>query len=301
MGSNRLVKAKPKVTVVGSINVDLVVSSPKWPAPGETIEGGDFNVFLGGKGANQAVAAARFGGEVTMLGAIADDDYGSVALENLKINNINVDHLKISQRETTGKAIITVVNTDNSIIYIPGANNKIDTMYIKDNIEHLSSSNMVLMQNEIPFAVQQFVVKYCYQKGIPLIYNPAPAREIDSWLLDKVSYVTPNEHEFSLIADKEKYLDKIICTMGARGVEYSHKGIKYNIPSYKVEIVDTTGAGDTFNGVLAVELASGRELHEALQTANMAAALSITKNGAQDGMPTREKFIQNRNQLIYNH
>ncbi len=301
ISSKQPLKTRPKITVVGSINVDLVVSSPKWPSPGETIEGENFNVFLGGKGANQAVAAARFGGEVTMLGSIGNDDYGNVAFENLERNNIIVNYLKISREVTTGKALITVVDTENSIIYVPGANKKVDITYIRNNIEHLASANIILMQNEIPFEVQQMVVEYCCSKNIPVIYNPAPAREIDASFLEKVSFVTPNEHEFLKIRDSEKYMDKIICTKGSKGVEYYQEGIKCKIPSYKVEIVDTTGAGDTFNGVLAVELARGIDLHEAIKTANMAAALSITKNGAQDGMPTREEVIQHRKRLISNH
>lgn len=286
---------KPKITVVGSINMDLVVSSPKWPIPGETIEGKHFEVFPGGKGANQAIAAARAGADVTFLGAVGSDDFGERAISNFQKNCVRAESIKVISEELTGRAVITIVDDNNTIIYVPGANRVLDISYIKENIKHLATADMVLLQNEIPISIQVEVANYCHEYGTPVIYNPAPARKVESSFLEKITYITPNEHELSILLQgctekSEDLIKKVICTKGSAGVEYMDSGKKKAIPSYKVDVIDTTGAGDTFNGVLAVQLALGKKIGDAIKIANWAAALSITKKGAQEGMPTKDEI-----------
>ncbi|MFC0853053.1 ribokinase [Halalkalibacter oceani] len=288
---------KPHVVVVGSINMDFVVTAAKWPTPGETIVATSFNVFPGGKGANQAVASARAGAKVSFVGAVGDDDLGQNALHNLEAHSINTKHVHVNEECNTGKALVTVVNGENSIIIDEGANGSLNEVHIEQLTALFTEADIVLMQNEIPFRTQEKVVEVCREIGVPVVYNPAPARKLSRPFLEKVQYLTPNEHEHRAIFSADKHMQtafqqKVIQTKGKDGIDFWVNHDLRHIDSMKVTVVDTTGAGDTFNGVLATELARGYELEQAVVTANIAAALSVQKKGAQTGMPTETEIAK---------
>lgn len=288
-------RSKPHVVVVGSINMDFVVTAAKWPKPGETIVATSFNVFPGGKGANQAVASARAGASVSFVGAVGADDLGQNALHNLQTHSINTKHVFVNKECTTGKAVVTVVDGENSIIIDEGANGSLNKAIMEELHTVFTEADIVLMQNEIPFPAQEKVVEVCGTLGVPVVYNPAPARKLSRQFLEKVQYLTPNEHEHRAIFSEEEemlevFYPKVIQTKGKDGIDFCVNHSLRHIDSIEVNVVDTTGAGDTFNGVLATELARGLELEQAVVTANVAAALSVQKQGAQTGMPTEAEI-----------
>ncbi len=282
-----------KIGVVGSINMDMVISADRIPKKGETLNGSKIEYFSGGKGANQAVAVSRLGGNVTMFGAVGNDDYGKKLLKSLNDDGVNTEFIKVIDDINSGLAIITVGENDNTIIVVAGANALVDKAYIDSIKDELLSCEMIIMQHEIPLQTNEYVVKLCKEKGIKTLLNPAPANEISQFVIENVDYITPNEHEAQLIfKDKveenlEKYNEKLIITLGENGVMSSFKDGKIiKVPCRKSNVVDTTGAGDTFNGAFAYFKTSGHELEKALTCANIAAGLSTEKKGAQSGMPT---------------
>lgn len=286
-----------KIIVVGSISTDFVVMTDVRPAVGETVTGNDFKTTFGGKGANQAVASARLGGDVAMVGTVGTDLFGESLLKNLQENKINTTYVEPVTHLPSGSAHITIADGDNSIIYIPGANNEIDAERIHSIKEVFLQAELVVVQNEVPQDVIDAIITLCYENGIKTIYNPAPAREVDKNILEKATYFTPNESEFyKLFPDMTiseglaQYPNQMILTMGSKGVYFHDGKNEQQISSYNVTPVDTTGAGDTFNGALAVALASGWELDESIKFGNLAASLSIQKLGAQGGMPTIEEM-----------
>lgn len=284
----------PKIIVVGSISTDFVVEANKQPEIGETIEGNQFHTNFGGKGANQAIACARLGADVHMLGAVGEDDFGRRLLDNLSHNDIAIDGVETIADQPSGSAFITIVDGDNSIIYIAGANGQYTAEMLSENLEKFKNSDMVLVQNETPESTVETIITLCAELGIPVLYNPAPARKISSDLIEKVTFLTPNETEFKeLFPDKDieevlkKYPNKLIITLGSKGAIFYNGHTIDTISAEKVEkVVDTTGAGDTFNGAFAVAYTSGQSIVESIRFANQAAALSIQKTGAQNGMPT---------------
>ncbi len=283
-----------EIVVVGSINTDLVFVSQKRPKAGETILGDEFLTIPGGKGANQAVASAKLGKDVSIIGCVGNDIYGEKMLKNFIANGVDTSMIEVLDI-STGVAGIMVDNEDNSIVVIPGANKLLSKAMIDKHMDVLKGAKVVILQLEIPMDVIEYVIDICHQNHIISILNPAPARKVPEQLIEKVSYLTPNEHEAVEIFGKQaiddllkQYPNKLIITQGDQGVVFFDGQCKRHIASLSVDVVDTTGAGDTFNGALATCLVSGQPLLEAIEYANKVAAISITKYGAQGGMPTRE-------------
>lgn len=282
-----------QITVIGSISMDFVVTTEQVPAQGETLFGETFNTYYGGKGANQAVAASRLGGAVTMLGAVGNDVFGKEVLGNLKTNKISTAGVKVVDNQHTGVANIVVHEGDNRIIYVPGANDAVTIADVKAQEQLLLASEMVIIQNETPLEVIELVISFCHEHKIKTIYNPAPAREISATALEQVSYLTPNESEFGILFPNQtletvlkKFPNKLIVTLGSQGAIFYDGTQLQRVPAFKVTPVDTTGAGDTFNGALAVALSYGLSVEESLKFGNLASSLAVQVKGAQDGIPT---------------
>lgn len=295
-----------KLAVIGSINMDQVVSTERIPGKGETLAGSDLRYISGGKGANQAVAMARLGAEVTMFGCVGDDDNGRQLLNALKDEGVDTSHISVRKDAPTGLAIITVSENDNVIIVVSGANGLVDRAYIDSIADQLIDNDLVVLQHEIPLDTVHYAVSFCYEKGIPVVLNPAPAAEVPKDIVEKVKYLTPNEHEAALIfgADADinevmkAYKEKLIVTQGSKGVSVClANGEILTVPSIKANIVDTTGAGDTLNGAFSVRIAAGDSIEDALRYANTAAGLSIEKFGAQGGMPTHGEVVKRMGEL----
>jgi len=289
-----------KMIVIGSLAMDLVVTTKNRPKKGETIIGESFQTIPGGKGANQAVAGARLGADVTMLGCVGNDEFGKEILNNLDANNVNTTLIKYIEDIPSGTAHITLTEADNSIIVIRGANNFMTPAHVKQYEKIVESADIVLIQQEIPEDTVEYVAKLCKKLKIPIMLNPAPARKVKKEIIDKVTYLTPNEHEANLLFDVDDYQlilsnypNKVFVTEGELGVRYHDGNAEMVIPTYQVDAVDTTGAGDTFNAAFAIALAEGNSINNSLKFANRAASLSVTKFGAQGGMPTRCE-VENR-------
>lgn len=287
-----------KLAVVGSINADMTVIAERIPLKGETLLGNEICYNAGGKGANQAVAMARLGAEVAMFGCVGNDSNGAAMLENFKKQGVKTEHIQVLDDIPTGTAIITVGENDNTIIVVPGANSKVDIPYVKTIEEELKHYDMVVLQHEIPLDTVAYVIDYCHENHIPVILNPAPAAAVPMETIEKVTYLTPNEHEAALIfgADKtpeellKKYPEKLIITQGSKGVSVALKsGEVLCVPARKTKVLDTTGAGDTLNGAFSVQIAAGKTIPEALRYANIAAGISTERLGAQSGMPTAKE------------
>lgn len=277
---------KPKVTVIGSINMDMVTATSRIPGKGETLIGEGFNMVPGGKGANQAVAAARLGADVNLIGRVGDDHFGEILTEQLVKERVSVTGVEPVTGESSGVATILLAEQDNRIMVTPGANNHVTPEYVARYTSIIKESDIVLLQLEIPLQTVEYVTGYCNQEGIPVILNPAPAQLLSDSLLSNVSYVTPNETEALEITENiAGFEDKMIVTLGEAGVRYKLDQKEVIVPGFPVNPVDTTGAGDTFNGALAVAFAKGEEMEQAISYANAAAALSVLHFGAQGGMP----------------
>lgn len=289
-----------KIAVIGSINVDMVVKSIKRPLNGETIFGEDFSIHPGGKGANQAVAIARLGGDVKMFGCVGDDLYGYEMIKNLKKNGVDADSVKQVKGITTGIASITVAENDNSIIVVKGSNNHVNRRYIDSVINEVIEADFVLLQYEIPMDTVEYVIEICREKRIKVIVNPAPYQETSPEMIEMIDFIIPNEHEalmmFKNIGEIDNILKehpgKIIVTLGHNGAAYNDGNSIVYIPAIDdVAVVDTTGAGDTFTGAFTKRLADGGDVIEAIMFAQVASGLSIEKLGAQEGMPTIAEVI----------
>jgi ribokinase len=270
----------------------MVFTSDKRPKAGETVIGNTFSLIPGGKGANQAVAASKLGADTYMIGCVGNDSNGEFSLKNLRDMKVNTRAVKIVDKAPTGLANIIVADNDNSIIVIPGANFEMDKDVIKENKALLLSADMVLLQLEIPMEVVEYVVDICAENKVRVLINPAPAAPLKKSLIEKATYITPNEHELRLIFDNQEtdavlkqYPNKLIVTMGSRGVKYHDGNEIREVPSNKVDVVDTTGAGDTFCGALAAALVRGDSIEGAVIFANKAASFTVTRLGAQSGMP----------------
>lgn len=288
------------VAVVGSINMDLVVSSERWPKPGETLLGSSRENFFGGKGANQAVAASRAGAYVRMIGCVGDDSDGTAVLDNLSNNGVDITSCARLKDSTTGLAVITVCQGDNTIIVVPGANSLLSPDYLKTQLDVIRKASVVLLQMEIPLESVLFTAKFCKEHGVPLILNPAPYNDAARDIIQSAAYITPNEHEAALLFPDKKTLDqqfeeageRLIMTLGSQGAAYYCDGAIHQVPAEGDLVVDTTGAGDTFNGVLAACFSRGMLLDDAVRYANRASGLSVQKKGAQEGMPYLETVAE---------
>lgn len=283
-----------KIVVVGSINMDLVTSVKKVPVAGETVMGETFATMPGGKGANQAVAAARLGAEVSMIGCLGRDYLGDELLEVLKKEGIQTEAVKRVEG-SSGTASIILSEGDNRIIVVPGANHKVKPEWIEENRSLIEESDLLLVQLEVPLNCVQKALEIAKAAGTTTILNPAPITQLPAEIVQSADYITPNEHEYQALLEdfsNEELYSKLIITLGDEGVLYYEDGKKRQIPAHSVKVCDTTGAGDTFNGALGVAICEGSKLGEAIRFANKAAALSITKMGAQKGMPTKEMLNQ---------
>jgi len=276
--------------------MDLVVTASKRPNKGETILGESFKTVPGGKGANQAVAAARLGANVHMVGCVGGDGFGEEIIKNFNANRVFTDYVEPVTHTETGTAHITLAEGDNSIIVVKGANNYVTPDYVKKALEVICKSDIVLIQQEIPEETVEYVAEICFANDVPLLLNPAPARPISKTVIERAAFITPNEWEASVLFNNKdihealkEYPNKLLVTEGKNGVRYYDGEIELLVPSYPVEAVDTTGAGDTFNAAFAVAIAEGKSMKDSIRFANRAASLSVTKFGAQGGMPTREE------------
>ena len=288
-----------KIAIVGSINMDITCKTERFPHAGETIFGRDLQYVPGGKGNNQAVAAARLGGDVTMFACVGNDLFGQQLIENLQHNGVKTDYIQKLPGEATGIAIITVAEDDNTIVVVSGANNCVSKAYIESVKDQLLEADIVLIPNEIPMETICYVAQLCHEAGKTVVFNPAPYRPSVMDCIDHVSYITPNEHEAALMFPGSDDLDarlkeqngKLIVTLGSAGAAAWSEGKSLRIPARKASVVDTTGAGDTFNGALCYALSNEYPLDKALYFANVAASLSTEGFGAQGGMPTLEKVL----------
>jgi len=299
-----------KIVVVGSSNTDLIIKVPEIPRPGETLLGGEFMTFPGGKGANQAVAAARAGGDVVFIASVGDDAYGKEALEGYQLDDINTAYIKICKGVPSGVAMITIAESgENAITVAPGANAQLNPEDLEEAEEPFQEAEYMLIQLETPLDTVLKAVELCSDLNTKVILNPAPAAELPDEILEKVSIITPNETEaerLTGITVKDpptaaeaanvlhgRGIETVIITLGATGAYLSDRPgrIMKLVPGFSVKAVDTTAAGDVFNGQLAVSLAEGRELEGAIVEAHAAAALSVQKLGAQSSIPRREETI----------
>lgn len=287
-----------KIAVVGSINMDMTVTAERIPLKGETLRGDSIRLIPGGKGANQAAAMAKLGAQTEMFGCVGDDSNGSMLLQNLQKAGVKTEHIKICKDTPTGIAMITVAENDNTIVVVPGANGRADKAYIDEIKPYLMEYDMVVLQHEIPLETVAYVVDFCAENGIQAVLNPAPAAEVPMDVIEKVTYLTPNEHEAALIFGEGKpaeellrqYPEKLIITQGSKGVcACLESGEILHVPARPAKVADTTGAGDTLNGAFCVRRAAGDDLKSALLYANTAASLSTEKFGAQAGMPSAKE------------
>jgi ribokinase len=295
------------VLVVGSSNTDMIIRVARIPGPGETILGGEFSMAPGGKGANQAVAAARAGGRVTLVARVGDDIFGERALRGFAKDGIDTQFVVKDARAPSGVALIHVdAGGENCISVASGANALLSPEDVRRAGAAFEKANIVLLQLETPDETVRAAAETARARGIPVVLNPAPARALDGGLLEAVGVITPNESEAGLIAglavDRPEAAAEaarilrglgpglVVITMGERGLYASGHGFEGTMPAFRVKAVDTTAAGDVFNGALAVALAEGQRIADALRFASAAAALSVTKPGAQPSAPSRAEI-----------
>lgn len=303
---------RPKIVVVGSLNMDLIVSAPRIPAPGETILGHGFHTAAGGKGANQAVAAARLGAQVSMVGRVGDDAYGQALRDNLAADGVDTSLVQIDPETHTGVALITVDESgENSIVVSSGANWQMSAADVNSAETTIAGADMLLLQLETRPQVVERAVELAARHGVPIVLNPAPARPLPPELLAQVTYLIPNESETALLSGqtvtdrsaersrrsldsarvaarhlRSKGVGTVVLTLGGQGALLIAAGQEKHVPAFAVEVVDTTAAGDAFVAGFAVAVASGQSLPEAVRFAAAAGALATTKLGAQPSLPT---------------
>ena len=299
----------PKIVVVGSSNTDMVVKSRTIPSPGETVTGGEFVMAAGGKGANQAVAAARLGGGVTFVAKVGADLFGEQAIEGYKKEGINTDWILRDPDNSTGVALILVDDQGENLISVAsGANHALRPSDIEGAADEIRSASVIMLQLETPLDVVKRAAELAADAGVPVILDPAPAPDgpLDADLLRNVTYLTPNESEAQRLTgisveDEKTACDaarklleagasNVIITLGPQGMLLAAANEMCVVPACHVEAKDSTAAGDAFNGGLAVSLASGMSLTEAVHRAGLVGALSVTKLGAQPSLPTVEEL-----------
>ncbi len=302
----------PRICVIGSANVDHTLALPRLPRPGETVSGGMLLTNLGGKGANQAVAARKLGAEVRMLGAVGEDGPGREIRERLDAVGIDVSGVVAAPDAATGTALIFVdAEGRNQIGVAPGANHRLTVEMLRPYEGAIAWADVVVCQLETPLPVVRWALEEAHRHGVRAILNPAPVRELPDDLLGLVAYLTPNEGEAAALAGLplgdmdsargagrrllERGAATVIVTLGGEGALVCQRDRIVHFPAFPVTVVDTTAAGDAFNGALAVGLAAGGTLEEAVPLAGAAAALTCTRRGAQDSLPERadvERFLR---------
>ena len=296
-----------RIVVIGSSNTDMVIKTSKLPFPGETILGGDFFMNPGGKGANQAVAAARLGGDVTFIAKTGNDLFGKEAIQLFQMENIKTDHILTDASHPSGVALITVdENGENCIVVAPGANSSLNLEDIEKAKEELLNAEIVLMQLEIPIDTVDYAANLAFNEGKRVVLNPAPAVPLSDDLLSKLYMITPNETEAEILTgitvhDTEsailaakilyaKGIKVVVITLGSRGALIYSGDVPKLVAAPKVIALDTTAAGDVFNGALCVALSEGMELEKGVEFACRAAAISVTRMGAQTSAPYRHEI-----------
>lgn len=298
---------RPKITVIGSSNTDLVATVPKLPSPGETVMGIDFIIAPGGKGANQAVAIARIGGDVTFIAKIGTDDNGKRSLENFKRDSINTDFVFQTDEAPSGVALIFVdKNGENMLVPVPGANGKLSPNDIDKARTAIEGAEIIVLQLEIPLETVEYAIKIAHKANVPVVLNPAPGRKLDHNLIKMVNYITPNETEAEVLTDIKvsddhtaekagKELLKLgaktaIITLGKRGAMVVTHDSCQLVPAFQVEAVDATAAGDAFTGGFAYAIATGKDIISSVRFGNAVAGLTVTKMGAQPSMPKKDEL-----------
>jgi ribokinase len=302
---------KPKIVVIGSANMDLVVTAHHLPRAGETVLGKEYFQSGGGKGANQAMAAARLGADVTFIARLGKDHFGQAAFDSFESEKINTDFIVWDEETASGVALIMVDPSGENIICVaPGANGKLSKDDIHGAEAAFRSADCLLLQLEIPLETVEFSICLAEKYRVPVVLNPAPMAQLSPASLEKIDFLTPNKTEalafagnhgydpkdLPLVVKKKLNVKDVVVTMGKAGAIISGPNGPVIIPAFPVNSVDATGAGDAFNGALVVALALGEELPEAVKFANAAAALSTTRFGAQTSMPTLDevnKFLKN--------
>jgi ribokinase len=282
-----------RIVVVGSINMDLVTQAPRFAGPGETLLGERFLTVPGGKGANQAVAAARLGADVALVGATGNDTFGQQLRQGLIAEGIDLAHVAQLADCASGTASITIAGGENQIIVVPASNAQVTPEQVEEARALIARADSVLVQMEIPLETVEATLRLGDRLGVPVILNPAPAQKLPLEWLKLARYITPNQHELAIVLGLDPTDDfralmqcapcPVVLTRGAEGAWYREQGEPSHQSSFPVDVVDSTGAGDTFNAALAVFLHEG--LPTAVRKACAAAALSVGKLGAQGGMP----------------
>lgn len=298
-----------KIGIVGSMNMDFVLEVDNMPQVGETVLARKFDLIPGGKGANQAYAVGKLSGNVAMLGAVGDDEYGRMLCGNLKAVGVDVSRIKVTPGVNTGTAFISVnAHGDNSIIVAQGANRCVDTAYIDENMDLLGNCDIVVFQLEIPLQTVVYAAKKLKALGKTIVLDPAPARrDIPQELYACVDIIKPNEVELGeLLGDetarqcleqaaerlKEKGVQNVVVTLGGEGAFLSGKNVRpLHCKSEKVKVVDTTAAGDSFTGAMALALSKGDSIESALEFAIRVAGIVVTRKGAQTSVPTLEELL----------
>ena len=304
-----------KIIVIGSCNTDMVIKSDRLPIPGETVIGGTFLMNAGGKGANQAVAAARQGGKVVFVSKTGNDVFGKQSIELYKSEGINTDYIFSDPKLPSGVALIMVdAHGENCIAVASGANGSLIPADIEKAKSEVESSDYVLMQLEIPIETVEFAAAMASAKGIPVILNPAPARTLSDKLLKSLFLVTPNETEAEILSGikvfdwdsarqaadviSAKGVDNVVITMGAMGAFVKEKELYHIVEATKVVAVDTTAAGDSFSGALCVGLSEGKSILDSVKSAAKVAALTVTRMGAQSSIPYRNELSLLESKLV---
>ena len=298
----------PKIVVVGSANTDFVLSMTELPSKGETVLGDQFRVVRGGKGANQAVAAARLGADVTLVARLGTDSFGDEALAAYREEGIHTDFIVQDPDIHSGIALIMVNrNGENMIAVGPGANSRLTAKDVVAASEAIREADCVLLQLEIPLEAVQAAVKTARRHNVKVILNPAPAQKLPPEILKSVDYLTPNETEAAILAGEDPTfvhqeslphlasllnVPNLIVTLGSRGACILRGGQADYVPTFPIHPVDTTASGDAFNGALAVGLARGDDLLQAVRYANAAGAITATRHGAQPSLPTKHEIEQ---------
>lgn len=292
------------ICVIGSLNMDLVVNVDTMPKPGQTIIGSNFKEVPGGKGANQAVAMARLNGNVSMIGKVGEDGFGQTLINSLKNDKVDTTYIQTA-KGATGVALITVdKNAQNSIVVSPGANFEVKEDDIDNNIEAIKNSDIVVLQLETPLNTIKYALNKAKELNKYTILNPAPAVKLDDEIIKNVDLLTPNETELEIISGVsieteediqkaaqimiEKGVKELIVTLGSKGSLYINKEKSMFKKAYKVEAVDTTAAGDSYTGALAVALSQDKNIEDAMDFASKVGALSVLKEGTQSSLPTLE-------------
>jgi len=297
--------APVRIVVVGSSNTDLVITTPRLPAPGETVAGGPLLRYGGGKGANQAVAAARAGARVTFVGARGDDDFGTAAAAALRKEGIDLAHFSVRRGAGSGVALIIVggATRENQITIARSANDLLRPADVARAASSIAKAGAVVAQLEVPLAAVAHAATLARRHRVPFILNPAPVRKLPASLLRQVSVLVPNEHEAALLTgerDPRRAAKKllalgcgaVVITLGAKGALVAEANELRTIPAPRVKPVDTVGAGDCFTGWLASGIAEGLALTDAAARAGIAASLSVTRHGAQASMPSRKEVLR---------